>query len=156
MNQRGLTLAEVLMAAGLLATVLILLVGVFLGGLRLMQRSEVHTGATSIAREVLEVIEDKGGFGALPDTDIGIGQGVVFNGANPDPAIDGFPPLPYPKAERDGREFLIRVETRNLGSSSQTTSPKGNRHTIVLVTVSWEEGRVQLEKGFHAANTSMP
>lgn len=135
--RKGLTLAEILMAVGLLSMVLILLVGVFIGGLQLMQSSEVHTAASSIGREVMETIEDEGGFACLPL------DSSSFNGANPDATVDGFPPEPYPTASRGGRDFVLRVETQNLSA----------RMTAVLVTVSWDGGRIQLEKVFHAANS---
>ena len=127
------------MAVGLLAMVLVLLVGVFLGGLQLMQRSEVHTAASSIGREVMETIEDEGGFACLPL------HPTSFNGANPDARLDGFPPEPYPVTSRAGREFVVRVETQTLSS----------RMAAVLVTVSWDGGRIQLEKVFHAANSAL-
>lgn len=139
----GLTLLEVLVASGMLVTVLIMLIGVFVGGLHLMQRSEVYTDASSIAREVMETIDDEGGFSALPL------ESRAFNGANPDPREDGFPPEPYPKTDRSGREFVVRVESRLVPSSG--AGPP--RMAAVLVTVTWEGGRIQLEKMFHAANS---
>jgi len=135
--RRGLTLGEIMFSAGILTTVLVLLVGVFTGGLRLMQRSEIHAAASTIGREVLETIQDEGGFGSLPRGD------VSFNGANPDPKIDNFPPAPYPVATRDGRDFVVRVEVEEL-------SP---RMSAVMVTVGWDGGRIQLEKAFHAADS---
>ena len=134
---KGLTLAEILIAVGLLTMVLVLLVGVFIGGLQLMQRSEVHTAASSIGREVMETIEDEGGLACIPL------HSTAFNGANPDASVDGFPPAPYPRVSRAGREFVVRVETHSLSA----------RMAAVLVTVSWGGGRIQLEKVFHAANS---
>lgn len=140
----GLTLAEVLMAVGILAMVLIFVIGVFIGGLNLMERSEVHTDASSIGRELLETIEDEGGFAALPSDD------VIFDGKVPTPRVDGFPPEPYPVAQR-GREYTIRVEVRK--------PPGGERRLgAVLVTVSWDDGgrgesRIELEKVFHASDS---
>ena len=139
MGRRGITLAEILFSAGILTTVLILLIGVFVGGLQLMQRSEVHTAASSIGREVLETIQDEGGFGSLP-----LGN-ATFNGANPDDKVNDFPPDPYPVATRDGREFTIRVEVQEVT----------DRLSSVLVSVSWDGGRVQLEKAFHAADSAL-
>ena len=136
-SRRGLTLAEIIFSAGILTTVLVLLVGVFTGGLQLMQRSEVHTAASTIGREILETIQDEGGFGSLPTGD------VSFNGANPDPKVDGFPPEPYPTATRDGRDYVVRIEVQEISA----------RMSAVMVTVSWNGGRVQLEKAFHAADS---
>lgn len=133
----ALTLAEVIIAIGLLSMVLLMLVGVFIGGLQLMARSEVHTEASSIGREVIETIEDEGGFSALPSSM------ASFDGAVPHPKLDGFPPDPYPKATRGGREYIIRVEVRSPSS----------RLGAVLVTVKWNEGQIKLEKVFHAADS---
>jgi len=136
-DRRGLTLAEVLFSAAILTTVLLLLVGVFIGGLGLMERSEVHTAASGIGRGILETLEDEGGFSALPLTD------EVFNGANPDPKRDAFPPDPYPVAQRGGRDYVVRVEVDVLS----------DRMAAVLVTVAWDSGRIQLEKVFHGADS---
>ncbi len=126
-------------AAGLLTMVLLLLIGVFIGGLQLMERSEVHTAASTIAREILETVRDEGGYAALPPSN------SSFNGANPDPVLDGFPPAPYPVATRMGRDFVTRVEVRH----------RPPRFATVLVTVAWPEGRIQLEKAFHAADAPL-
>lgn len=138
---RGLTLAEVMMAAGILVVVLLLMIGVFIGGLQLMERSEVHTAASSIGREVLETIEDDGGFAALPLS------AMTFDGAVPDAKVDGFPPDPYPKAQRDGRDYVIKVQMRKIGTQG--------RSMAVLVTVDWDGGRIQLERVFHAADAAL-
>ena len=126
------------MSVGLLTGVLILLVGVFLGGLSLMERSEVHTAASSIGREVMETLEDEGGFSAVPDGTFS------FDGSVPDPKLGGFPPDPYPLTTRDGREYTVKVEVQSLTDELRA----------VLVTVSWETGRIQLEKAFNAANSA--
>ncbi len=136
-----MTLAEVMMAAGILVVVLLLVIAVFIGGLQLMERSEVHTEASSIGREILETIEDAGGFAALP---LVAGK---FDDSIPDARVDGFPPKPYSEAERGGREYNVTVETKAVGTT--------NRSMAVLVTVSWGEGRIQLEKVFHAADAAL-
>ncbi len=137
--RRGSSLAEVLLAAGILTTVLLLLVGVFIGGLNLMERSEVYTTASNVAREVFETLQDEGGFAALPL------EPSEFDGSRPDPRVDRFPPEPYPVATRNGREFTISLETLHPSS----------RMTAVLVTVAWESGQLQLEKVFHAADAAI-
>jgi hypothetical protein len=128
-----------MLSAGILTTVLVLLVGVFTGGLQLMQRSEVHTAASSIGREIVETIQDEGGFGSLPIGD------VMFDGAIPDPKVGDFPPDPYPVATRDGREYTVRVEVREVSA----------RMSAVMVTVSWNGGRIELEKAYHAADSAL-
>lgn len=125
----GLTLAEVVLATGLLTLVVVIVMGVFIGGLRLMSRSEQRTQATNLARLMLESIDDQGGFHTLPDSD------SIFDGTVPDPAVNNFPPAPYP-----GNELAITVQTRAL-----TT-----RTRAVLVNVTWNSGSVRLEKVFHA------
>lgn len=133
---RGLTLAEVLLSSAILTVVLLLLIGVFISGLKLMQRSETLTAASTIGREFLETVEDIGGYSALPTTD------SVFNGANPDDPVNEFPPSPYPTTIREGREYSLRVETKRDGDI-----------TAILVTVTGDEGRAQLEKVYHEAET---
>ena len=126
------------MSVGLLTGVLILLVGVFLGGLNLMERSEIHTAASSIGAELMETIEDEGGYSSIPDGT------YAFDGATPTPKLGSFPPDPYPKATRAGREFTVKVEVQ---------SPTDELRAV-LVTVSWDTGRIQLEKAFNAANSA--
>jgi Tfp pilus assembly protein PilV len=126
----GLTLAEVVLATGLLTLVVVIVMGVFIGGLRLMSRSEQRTQATNLARLLLESINDQGGFHALPDTD------TTFDGKVPDPAVNDFPPTPYPGNEH----LVVTVKTRALS----------DRTRAVLVNVAWNSGAVQLEKVFHA------
>jgi hypothetical protein len=114
------------MAVGLLAIATLSLIAVFIGGLQLMSRSEERTAASNLGSAVLESISDIGGFHAVPNSD------SLFDGARSDPAINNFPPSPYPAAEG----FTIAVETRVVTA----------RTRAVQVTVSWDEGRVKLEK----------
>jgi len=125
----ALTLAEVIIAVGLLGLATLSLMAVFIGGLRLMSRSEVRTSASNLGNAVLESITDIGGFHAIPDTD------RTFDGNVPDPTSSGFPPSPYP----GNAEFTITVETKIVTASTRA----------VQVTVRWDEGRVQLEKVFN-------
>ena len=127
---RGLTLAEVVVATGLLTVVVVIVMGVFIGGLRLMSLSEQRTQATQMAQAMLESIADQGGFQALPDVD------SAFDGKVPDAAVDGFPPAPYPGNEN----LVIAVRTRVLTDTTRAA----------LVTVRWASGEVRLEKTFHA------
>ncbi len=123
------------MAIGILAVVILTVVGVFIGGLKLMNNSKVRTAASNVGKEMLEAIEDEGGFVAIPD------QETVFDGAVPAPQVDGFPPEPYPTTRTDNRDFVIVVETRNIDDRSRA----------VLVTVNWDDRSLKLEKMFHAA-----
>ena len=115
--------------------VLVALIGVFIGGLKLMDGSQLRTKASNVGREVLEAIADEGGFDFVPTTD------SFFDGVAPTPTRQSFPPPPYPQAEREGRTFTVSVETSTLTE----------RTRAVLVTVTWgEEGSVQLERTFNA------
>lgn len=118
------------MAIGLLTVVLLLVMGVFTGGLRLMSRSEQRTQATQMAQGVLESIADQGGFHAFPTTN------STFRGKVPDATVNGFPPPPYPGNDN----LVVEVQTRELTDHTRAA----------LVIVRWASGQVRLEKTFHA------
>lgn len=130
-GRHGLTLAEVLFALAIIASVVLVVVGVFAGGIHLMNRSEKRTQASNLGGDLLEQIADEGGFSHLPDVD------RVFDGRVPDaPDTSGFPPSPYPASG----DYTVVVTTRVLTGVTRA----------VLVEVHWDSGAVKLEKVFHA------
>lgn len=126
---KGLTLAEVIIAVGLIGFVTLGLIGTIIGGIKLMSRSETRTAASNYGAAILESISDNGGFGYVPDTDI------TFDGNVPDPRIDDFPPELYPGND----QFTTVVRCRVL-------TP---RTRAVEVEVSWGDGRAKLEKVYN-------
>lgn len=132
---RGFTVAEILIALGLVVTALLVLVGVFGGGLNLMANSQEHTVAVEQAKEFLESIEEGGGFAMLPTT------AKVFDGSVPDSPESGFPPAPYPVVAVDGRSYVLTVRVEPHPTLAEVTA--------VEVEVRWgERGRTRLETSF--------
>ena len=84
----GVSLLEVLLALGILSVALLGIMGVYTIGLK-QSVAEQSFQASEMGSELLERVGEMG-FDDLPDTD------VVFDGRRGDPAVDGFPPAPYP------------------------------------------------------------
>ncbi|MEW6282797.1 MAG: hypothetical protein AB1758_29570, partial [Candidatus Eremiobacterota bacterium] len=104
----GMTLAEIMVAVAVTAFALLTMIGVFIGGLRLVRQSQSVTVATEGAREVLEAIKDQG-YSALPTGD------AVFDSRQGDAPVNGFPPAPYPDvAAPDGRKYPTRVAVQDI------------------------------------------
>ena len=113
-RSRGLSLIEVLVAMGLVASAVLALVSVYLGGIKLSRKSEKILLATETAKAMLEVVREKG-FDAIP------AETKIFRGQENDPRTEqGFPPDPYP-AEGD---FFITVETRERESNLRSVTVK--------------------------------
>ncbi len=106
---------------------LLAMIGIFVGGLRLMTRGEAMTASTEAGREMLESIKE-GGFAYLPATD------SVFDGRKNDPPVSGFPPPPYPKV--DEKPVLVRVEELRPGLKSVSVEVYGqpDRPPVILET----------------------
>lgn len=119
-NQHGSTMAEVLLALFLLAVGILALVGVLAGGLNQMSRSEELTEAAYLARDFFENVR-KLDPAVIPEN-------ASYDGDTP--ALDGFPPAPYPGFKIRGRQYNFKVETTRLGDF--TVSLK--------VEVSWPDG----------------
>ena len=118
---RGFSLAEMLLALGLLSVGLLALIGVLTGGLHLMSKSEEITSATQVARSVIERIKDMEPA-AVPENG-------TFGGSNLANS-SGFPPAPFPTTQSNGRTYDLTVTTTRVGP-----------HTVSLeVTVTWEDG----------------
>lgn len=108
MRRRGLTLLETTLAVGLVAVALLVLIGVFTGGMQLMSRSGEIADATEAGRQLLETVK-RNGYDKIPaDT-------RTFDGRAGDPPLDDFPPSPYPQATLPSGgtyPLLVHVEPR--------------------------------------------
>lgn len=129
-NRRALTLAEVVIALGILTTAILAIIAGFIGALELNARSLEVAVATQVGRDFMERVKEHG-YDVVPEGTF------VFSGANNDPRnAQGFPPDPYPRIVTNEREhfLLVRVDT------------KGATLKVVTVEVSWgNSGRVILE-----------
>lgn len=96
----ALTLAEILLATGLLAVSVLTTLTVFGLGLRLSSQSREAQVATQLASSVLE--RAIGGDVTLP-----VGP-VSFDGQAPD---HGFPPAPYPQTQVGATLFRVKVRS---------------------------------------------
>lgn len=134
---RGLTLAETLVAIGLLSVVVLTVIGVLLSGLRLLTLSQEMTDASNIGRQFMEAVRERGGYSVIPPS---ISD---FDGSLPDAAGPRFPPAPYPSSQLNGRLYTLRVRTAQSSDNVRA----------VLVEVAWEDdGSIILETAFHAAD----
>ncbi len=89
---QAMSLIEIVVALGVIAFALMTMIGLYVSGIRLMNRGEEITVATEIGRQVLESLKRDGGYHYIPDTN------EIYDGRVPDPrnpALD-FPPAPYP------------------------------------------------------------
>jgi len=118
----GLSLAEVILAFGLLAVAILSLIGVATSGLGLMARGNELTTATSLGHEFLERVR------ADPS---GLPSAGSFLGSVPTPLLDGFPPSPYPGETIQGQSYTINVTTEPV--------PDTERLVAVEVVVRWGE-----------------
>lgn len=108
---------EVMVSIGMLAVAALSLLTVFIGGLKLMQRSNEMAAANDVAKSVLEAVKrdtDIHGLTAVP-------PGITkFDGRLPDAKdIAGpvpFPPDPYPATTVNETDYTIMVESSDDGS----------------------------------------
>jgi hypothetical protein len=125
-----MTVAEVIMALGILATAILAIVAGFLGALELNSRSVEMAVATQVGRDFLERVKEQG-YDRVPEGTF------TFRGASNDPRTAlGFPPDPYPRVTANERDhcLLVRVGT------------KGATLKVVSVEVTWgTKGRIILE-----------
>lgn len=121
MSKRGLSLAEVILALGLISIAGLALIATFLSGTRMMDQSTDLSMATDVGREFLETVRAQG----YEQTVVG-----VFDGSLPTPpdATTAFPSAPYPTTVRDQEEFTVTVDCSQYSPSTR----------LLKVTVSWE------------------
>lgn len=95
----AISLIEIMLCIGLLAVLMVFVFSVIVGGLQMQTRAESVEQASSVAREQIESIK------ARPFEII---EGS-FDGKAGSPALDGFPPPPYPSVIR-GAEYFLSVD----------------------------------------------
>lgn len=129
-TNRGLSLAEVMVSTGMLAVAALSLLTVFIGGLRLMQRSNEMAAANDVAKSVLEAVKrDVGahGMSAVPS------GALTYDGRIPDSedltTPEPFPPDPYPAITVNDTDYRIVVSSAN----------EGTRVKRVKVMVYWDD-----------------
>lgn len=137
-RERGLTLAEIALAVGILLVAILTVVAALMGALKLNTKSTEVTIATEIARDFLERVKVDG-YDKIPDGHFS------FDGRSGDTARRGFPPSPYPRVEESKREFVLKVQVGTKGATLKT----------VTVEVFWDEfSRVILETYVYPGSVS--
>lgn len=122
-----------MIALGILAVAVLTIIATFTGALQLSSKSSEITAATGVGQDFLEAVRDSG-YDFVPDGTFS------FDGRRGDPAIDGFPPDPYPVAQVDGRDYSLKVRV----------DPKGATLKVVSVEVFWgNQSRIALETYFY-------
>lgn len=128
--RKGLTLAEVIVALGILTAAVLAIIAGFIGALELNARSLEMAVATQVARDFLERVKEQG-YEVVPEGTF------EFDGrANQPPNAQGFPPAPYPSIVENERTHFLKVKVDTKGASLK----------VVVVEVEWtEKRRVTLE-----------
>ncbi len=115
--RRGLTLLEIILAIGIVAVAILAMILVFTKGLRLVSQSSQVTGATQVARQMLEVVKERG----YAQITTGNYDGTVPDLPN---GTTGFPPLPYPSVVLNKIEYTISVEATTAGMPANLIAVK--------------------------------
>ncbi len=130
-SRRGLALAEVVLAVGILAVAVLSLVLVFTKGMTFLLQSNQVAGATDVGREFLEVVRSNGYAFVSPGTYDGRIP-TAQNGGT------GFPPAPYPVGARSDQNYTLVVQADTAGMPPNTIAVK--------VDVYWNaRGKVSLQ-----------
>ena len=131
MKSRGLALAELLLAVGMLAAILIMMVAVMGNGLRWQASSRSYSLAHSAGRDLLERIKE-GGANVLPAPQ-------TFDGRVAQPAVGSpaFPPAPYPGFTTDHETFSYVVTVAQVQPGLQSVKIEtywDSQHKVTLET----------------------
>ncbi len=122
--KRGFTLSEVILALALLAMMALGLLALVIAGIQLSGQNRQGLLSAKLAQQFLENSRDRSLH--LPN------DNRTFDGAANDPALDGFPPAPYPSVSVGAEAFVLRVK-------HSLVPGKAGLHSIE-VTVSWRDG----------------
>jgi hypothetical protein len=118
----------VLLATALIALASLALVGVQYHALRLGRQSRQRFAANQLARDQIARLQDMA-------PDLYPATTMTFSGEAGDArTASGFPPVPYPKVERDGVTYVINVTHRLSGFD-------GHAFTV---QVGWGGGMMQM------------
>lgn len=129
-RQKGVTVAEMVMAFGILAIAILAIVSGFLGAIELNARSVDTAVASQVGREFLERVHELG-YDIVPEGNF------TFVGANNDPqTADGFPPAPYPKVQANGKDHFLQVRVSTKGATLKV---------VVVEVTSGKHGRATFE-----------
>lgn len=120
---RALSLLEVLLATALVGFGVLTLMGVFTGGLKLVEQGNNQAVAVDIARAVLDATRDQG-YASIPASG-------SFTGG---PAVGGFPPAPYPETTVNNQAYTVAVNcsTRDVHLKAVVAEVRWGTHRVVL------------------------
>ena len=129
-GKRAVTVAEVMMALGIVAIAILALVTGFIGAIEMNARSVEMAVASQVGRDFLERVNEFG-FENVPEGTF------VFTGATGDPqTAEGFPPAPYPRVEANGQVHTLTVRVSTKGATLKV---------IVVEVTCGKRGRASFE-----------
>jgi len=106
-----MTVAEVMMALGILGIAILAIVSGFIGAIEMNARSIEMAVASQVGRDFLERAHELG-YENVPEGNF------TFDGAlNAPQTAEGFPPAPYPKVEANGRTHTLLVNVTTKGAT---------------------------------------
>ncbi len=131
MKRAGVTLAEIILAIGLLSVAVLGLLGVFVSQMALSGKSSQMSTADRLGHSLLEKSRRRG------YNEISAGS---FSGSLPDPvSASGFPPWPYPKQTVNNRAFVLNVTAALVQPGLMG----------IQVDVHWDGGKTSLKTYVH-------
>lgn len=122
---RGFTLAELLLSLGLISLALLALVGVLSICLRSSTQNRQAIQAGQLCQQLFENIRQQG---SCPTSN------VDYNGQ---PALQGFPPAPYPAVQVEDTDYRLTVSSQPVASRAHLYSVR------VHVSCSRHEGNYE-------------
>ena len=117
---RAVTVAEVMMALGIVAIAILAMVTGFIGAIEMNARAVDTAVASQVGRDFLERVNEFG-YENVPEGTF------LFSGASNDPqTAEGFPPAPYPRVQANGQEhtLTVRVSTKAVSYTHLTLPTK--------------------------------
>jgi type II secretory pathway pseudopilin PulG len=131
-SNKGVTLAELVVAMGIVSVALLAIMGVLIQSTGALNSDRKISTASQLARQVMEAVR-AGGHLTIPEGT------VTFDGRADHPKVNDFPPDPYPGVKVDEGEFHISV----------TAERKPPNLKSVTVEVYWDvDKKVALQSYF--------
>lgn len=124
----GLTLAELMVAIGIVSFSLLTLMGVLTYSLGAVDGDRQLSTASNLAREVMESVRSDG-FTSIP------AGTLTFDGRVPDPKAGDFPPAPYPLVVNEEGDYEVVV----------SVAPKGVLKSVTVDVYYQTERKVTLQ-----------